>query len=929
MTSHQLDEEAIFHIARELSDASKRITYLDQVCASDHTLRERVEALLDIHEKEQSFLNSGRPPAPTIDHTGVTEHVGEQIGRYKLLQKIGEGGFGVVYMAEQQQPVRRKVALKVIKPGMDTQAVVARFEAERQALAMMDHENIARVFDGGATDSGRPYFVMELVKGVPITEYCDKNTLATEERLRLFIKVCDAVQHAHQKGIIHRDLKPSNVLVTLADGQPIVKVIDFGVAKATNQQLTEKTLFTAFGQMIGTPQYMSPEQAEMSCLDVDTRSDVYSLGVLLYELLTGTTPLGAERLRTVGYAEMQRMIREEEAPRPSNRLSTSGEALTIIAKHRSVSPDRLQTQVRGDLDWIAMKALEKDRNRRYESASRFAEDITNYLHGYSVDARPPTLGYQLGRYVERNRLPLAVACLFLAVVTLWAGGTAWQARENWRANKLIQQQKASLLHDAKDQTNTLILQGELKSAREKLSSARALGADQSWCRLQEGHIMLHEGNYVEARQLLRELKKEFPKSTVVHSLSLIGDQLAGAEHHYLMNVGDLKDWRAVDYEDFLFRGLAQTWVHPRRAVKDLERAISMHRNNAMVHLLFARALRLEASDTPDTQIAYEIAKRATRESFISKELLSSHPMAFSEFIHSRIVLANLCQRLGGDFLQERATAVEEARAAVQATRNAEYNSLTHEARAYFFNQLGTREEEEGELFDVDIPEELVTDEFHVIAWRRVWAKLRRDDQEGALRELDRLKGNFLYENHFLVASLIDIWNASEVDLPDLQEKYSDQMSNPDRDQRGVFAHHDLAIARLLKLDKQLIYERAKVLEQFAIELGHDYTHKYISLAQYMQGHPIDPMRDLSSGPGFNRVFVEFYFLLAVDQLASGDRDQAKQFFHKAIDTGYYEFAVYWWSVAMLEKLDDPHWLPWLPNAATDRSSERLEMEEFQ
>ena len=324
MSSRQLDEEAIFHVARGIDDLALRSTYLDQVCGGDANLRSRVESLLEVHEQEREFLKSSPQPEPTVDPSPLSEGPGHEIGRYKLLQKIGEGGFGVVYMAEQHRPVHRKVALKIIKPGMDTKAVVARFEAERQALALMDHANIARVFDGGATESGRPYFVMELVKGVPITDYCDANNLSTDDRLKLFTTVCQAVQHAHQKGIIHRDLKPSNIMITLHDGQPVVKVIDFGVAKATNQQLTEKTLFTAYGQMIGTPQYMSPEQAEMSGLDVDTRSDVYSLGVLLYELLTGTTPLEGERLRTAGYAEMQRIIREEEPPKPSTRLSTVG-----------------------------------------------------------------------------------------------------------------------------------------------------------------------------------------------------------------------------------------------------------------------------------------------------------------------------------------------------------------------------------------------------------------------------------------------------------------------------------------------------------------------------------------------------------------------------------------------------------------------------
>lgn len=350
MNRRHLDEERIFHVARQITATEARDEYLDQICAGDQALRERVEALLVVHEHEENFLKSSPESTPTAGRSPISEGPGTQIGRYKLLQKIGEGGFGVVYMAGQVCPVRRKVAIKIIKPGMDTHAVIARFEAERQALALMDHPNIARVFDGGATESGRPYFVMELVKGIPVTDYCDANALSTHDRLKLFVSVCQAVQHAHQKGIIHRDLKPTNIMITLHDSQPVVKVIDFGVAKATNQQLTERTLFTAYGQMVGTPQYMSPEQAEMSGLDVDTRSDVYSLGVLLYELLTGTTPLDGDRLRTAGYAEMQRIIREEEPPKPSTRLSTTGERLTTIARQRGLSPERLHKTIRGDLD---------------------------------------------------------------------------------------------------------------------------------------------------------------------------------------------------------------------------------------------------------------------------------------------------------------------------------------------------------------------------------------------------------------------------------------------------------------------------------------------------------------------------------------------------------------------------------------------------
>lgn len=354
----------------------------------------------------------------TIDYGGAADRVGATIGRYKLLERIGEGGFGVVYMAEQQQPIRRKVALKVIKPGVDTRQVIARFEAERQALALMDHENIAKVLDAGATDSGRPYFVMELVHGVPITEFCDKNQFTPRERLGLFVEVCRAVQHAHTKGIIHRDIKPTNVLVTLHDGVPVPKVIDFGVAKATGQQLTEKTLFTNFAQMVGTPLYMSPEQAEMTSIDVDTQSDVYSLGVVLYELLTGTTPLDSKRLKQAAFDEVRRIIREEETQRPSTRLSTMGEqARSVTARARGNNDAKQLGQLmRGELDWIVMKALEKERSRRYETPNAFARDIERYLRDDPVEACPPSAWYRFRKFARRRKaILLAVSGVALLV----------------------------------------------------------------------------------------------------------------------------------------------------------------------------------------------------------------------------------------------------------------------------------------------------------------------------------------------------------------------------------------------------------------------------------------------------------------------------------------------------------------------------------
>ena len=347
----------------------------------------------------------------------------KNIGPYHLTRKLGEGGMGEVYEAEQQEPVRRKVALKLIKWGMDTREVVARFEAERQALAMMDHPSIARVYDAGATDQGRPYFAMELVKGIPITDYCDKQKLRTKKRLELFALVCEGVQHAHQKGIIHRDIKPSNVLVMIQDDKPVPKIIDFGVAKATEQRLTEKSVFTELGQMIGTPEYMSPEQAEMTGLDIDTRTDVYSLGVLLYELLSGALPFEPRDLRKAGYDEIRRKIREDEPPRPSTRISSLGDAATTAASNRATAPGVLMRRLRGDLDWISMKALEKDRTRRYGSAADLAADIARHLQSEPVLAGPPSTVYKMKKFVNRHRFGVTAAGIVLAALLLGVVGT--------------------------------------------------------------------------------------------------------------------------------------------------------------------------------------------------------------------------------------------------------------------------------------------------------------------------------------------------------------------------------------------------------------------------------------------------------------------------------------------------------------------------
>jgi eukaryotic-like serine/threonine-protein kinase len=517
------DVKSIFGQAMGLPSPAERATYLDEACGGDGRLRAEVEALLQAHQDVGSFLQDrSAVPVATVDEPPVREGPGMVIGAYKLLQQIGEGGMGTVFMAEQTQPVQRKVALKVIKPGMDSRQVIARFEAERQALALMDHVNIARVFDGGTTENGRPYFVMELVHGVPITKYCDDNHLTPRERLELFVPVCQALQHAHQKGIIHRDIKPSNVLVTLYDGKPVPKVIDFGVAKANEQKLTERTLFTYYGTLVGTLEYMSPEQAEMSALGVDTRSDIYSLGVLLYELLTGSTPLTHKRLTEAAYAEVLRIIKEEEPPRPSTRLSDSGETLASISAQRHTEPAKLAKLVRGELDWIVMKALEKDRNRRYESASAFAADVQRYLNDEAVQACPPSAAYRFRKFARRNRGSVLAASLVLFALVVGVMGTTigLLRAEQQRRNAETNEQKA------------------LAAAAAETSAKEEQRREANFHRITLAHRELSADNLGRALKLLQECPED----------------LREWEWHYLMRLSRVEP--LVIRDEMEFNGVA-------------------------------------------------------------------------------------------------------------------------------------------------------------------------------------------------------------------------------------------------------------------------------------------------------------------------------------------------------------------------------------
>jgi serine/threonine protein kinase/WD40 repeat protein len=581
MTAPKRDEEAILEVARKIAGTEARQDYLRQVCGEDTALCNRVQGLLQVHDEDNGILATDAPSlADTLD-VPLTERPGTIIGPYKLLEQIGEGGFGIVFTAEQQQPVRRKVALKVLKPGMDTRQVIARFEAERQALALMDHPHIARVFDGGETASGRPYFVMELVRGVPITVYCDQGHLPVRARLELFVTVCQAIQHAHHKGIIHRDLKPSNILVTMYDDKAVVKVIDFGIAKAIGQQLTEKTLFTNLVQMIGTPMYMSPEQAQMSGLDVDTRSDVYALGVLLYELLSGTTPFDRERLRTAAFDEIRRIIREEEPPRPSTRLSTVGQASAILSANRQSDAKRLSQLFRVELDWIVMKALEKDRNRRYDSASAFAADVQRYLQDDPVLACPPSAWYRLSKIVRRHKVPVLAASLVVLALVSGIIGTTWgliratQSERNARGQLFL-----SLLNQARAGRFSRQM-GQRLASLDALAKAASLRPDErlrdeaiaamvlpdlrfgpSWHALPPGsqssapdsHYRLYASDSDLGVISIRSLPDDREIESIVAAPTKVGALQLSPDGRYLARLEDgykLRVWRLADRESVL------------------------------------------------------------------------------------------------------------------------------------------------------------------------------------------------------------------------------------------------------------------------------------------------------------------------------------------------------------------------------------------
>ena len=910
--------EELFDELIELSSNDQQQKFLTEVCGNNAKLRDRLRDLLRSHKEAGSFLmdeTKDALPDPTSPASGQT------IGPYKLRELIGEGGMGSVYVAEQARPVKRKVALKVIKPGMDTKEVVARFEAERQALAMMDHPSIAKVFDAGMTETGHPYFAMELINGVPITNYCDDNKLGIRQRLELFVQVCKAVQHAHQKGVIHRDIKPTNVLVTLHDGEPVPVIIDFGVAKATNQSLTEQTIYTRLNQVVGTTLYMSPEQAELSRYGVDTRTDVYSLGVLLYELLTGTTPFDRERLNTAAFDEVRRIIREEEPPKPSTRISSLGDPATNVSAQRNTEPAKLTSTIRGDLDWIVMTALEKDRNRRYESATSFADDVENHLEDRAVEARPPSSIYRIRKVWKRNRVVLSTFSMVVVGLAIGFVAAFLAYVDKSKLSAQLQQTLSQLQEDRTDKILELTLTGDTERAEKLLAEyedsfhGSTNDRQNQLIRAVIG-VFGSDSDRVSAKAELRKLAEGGDLAT--KSLLVASHFHTSAEWEYWKSVGELNDYRPNTFPEFLFRGFAFSFGVPHLAVKDLEVAKRLEPANPLARVLLSRAFHYKSQRAIDRDDAIRFSERAVHEVRVATEIMrANNPLLAESRIEAYAKLIDLYFRHGT--VQQKDSIDEHVKSLVdEIHRSLEspYDYRVHYSQMLASNVLRRHDLDlvnDAERQIWTLPDsEFISDEIGV---RTILHHYRKNNLEEASRVTNKYRHRLIafHLNGFLPQAEFDFRRG--ISIREQNQKYRMIAMDENRVDKRLNGFND-SLMLLLLGERGASRERASDIAGFFHELNTDLegVQDFAPLAEYMAGKGNHTPDTLLSGALDHHGLIHIAFWLGVENLSRGERAEAKRYFQLAFDTECYDFFVHEWAEVFLLKIDDPNWLPWLTHS---------------
>ncbi len=890
----------VFLDALNHDEGDSRDEFLDRVCGEDTALRRRVESLITAHQLPDSILD--RTEALPKDQS--LEHAGQMIGPYKILQRIGEGGMGTVYMADQKQPVKRRVALKIIKPGMDTKQVMARFEAERQALAMMDHPNIAKVLEAGTTENGRPYFVMELVKGVPITQYCDDNRLSTRHRLSLFVDVCQAVQHAHQKGIIHRDLKPSNVLVAKFDDKPVVKVIDFGVAKAINQELSQQTLFTEFGQVIGTLEYMSPEQAQFNQLDIDTRSDIYSLGVLLYELLAGEPPFDRRRLRTAALDEVMRIIREEDPPKPSTRLSTLGQDAQSVSEKRGTDIGGLGRTIRGDIDLIVMKALEKNRARRYETANGLAMDICRYLSDEAITARPPSTSYRVRKLVSRNRGLFAAAT---AVVLALSSGMVWALAERNAARKSQQILNLAIEHQRgmiREQTLLALLRGDYTKFDELLPDTESLGLSREWIVIMKGLKNHLQGDSEATIRDLQELGATEQDDISALALSAIAYGEIADEDKRFQQMALLKDLEPENFEEHLLKGIGLFRWLPSEGEECLRNAAKMRPLSPVVRLLLADARCSVAANLPDHQAAIALTENAIEMTDALVLLTDREPRFLATSIQARLQQAHLLALIG-DHGRSRNLIESLGDDVRQLTESSGHESamwwppmvdlIRGEPKLAF---RGFTERANAGLKNSD----------YIATY--LAANCFEDEKFGnGIQLLDQMtkpcKDNVDGLKLCLELAKPDAHHQRQDVLHRLQENFDAKQS---RQSSKFFLFIDWTVAKMLGED---VFAKEIGETLYASALRRNLFPEEIACADFMRGTQTDAS-ELVQQCRNSQLFTAYaHWVIGFDRLARGQRQEAEMHFSKIAQTADFQHGLFWWGKAFHSRVKDKTWLPWL------------------